>query len=279
MEIDKRFAFSGHAIGVAAHFHRIDDVHDLDHNIPALGSSAIPIVGGHSRHRVANFCYTASHPRHITLLSAQKVETHARGKCLPNKQFETEISAVVHSVSFVEKLHVDLVEMHQSSVRVWDANESSINRESSIKTSGSKIKGMRLGNVIVNLELDEEPFATCGTKGELNAFYAKQSETYRHENCGRFHTPEGAPSLKEYNGRYYGSLIKKISLDGPREEMKNIHPDGYSIKWDGFGTIFLGEVIVSAEVRKITMIRLKMGSDAGGGGVAGGGETNSAGVP
>src|SRR5437773_5278948 len=152
MEIDKRFAFSGHAIGVAAHFHRIDDVHDLNHNIPTLGSSAIPIVGGHSRHRVANFCYTASHPRHITLLSAQKVETFARGKCLQNKQFETEIGAVVRSLTVVEKLHVDLVEMHQSSTRGWQGPESSI------KTSGSRIQGMRLGKVVVNVELDEEPF-------------------------------------------------------------------------------------------------------------------------
>src|SRR5260370_15541241 len=211
MKLDERFVFSGYAIGVAAHFHRIDDVHDLDHNIPTLGSSAIPSVGGLSRQRVANFCYTASHPRHITLLSAQKVETHARGKCLPNKQFETEIGAVIHSVRFVEKLHVDLVEMHQRSTRGWRGPESSI------KTSGSKIQGMRLGNVLVNVELDEEPFATCGTKKELNAFYAKQSDAYRRENCARFHTPEGATSLEEHNERYYGSLVKKISVDGPKE--------------------------------------------------------------
>ncbi len=273
MEIDKRFVFSGHAIGAAAHFHRIDDVHDLDHNIPALGSSAIPSVGGHARHRVANFCYTASHPRRITLLSAQKVETHARGKCLPHMQFETAISAVVHSLSVVEKLHVDLVEMHQSSTRGFD------DRESSIKTRGSKIQGLRLGNVLVTVELDEEPFATCGTKKELNAFYAKQSDAYRHENCVRFHTPDGATSLKEYNGRYYGSVVKKINLDGPQAELEKIHIDGYSIKWDGFGKIFLGEVIVSAEDRKIDMIRLKMGSDAGGSGISGGGHTNSVGVP
>src|SRR5258708_37118588 len=110
MEIDRRFAFSGHAIGVAAHSHRIDDVHDLDHNIPALGSSAIPIVGGHSRHRVATFCYTASHPRQITLLSAQKFGTMTRGKCLPTKQFETKMGAVVRALAIVEEWHVDLVE-------------------------------------------------------------------------------------------------------------------------------------------------------------------------
>lgn len=273
MDLEKRFVFSGHAIGVAAHFHRIDDVQDLDHNIPALGSSAIPSVGGHALHRVENFAYTASHPRQITLLSAQDAETQARGKCLPNKQFETEISAVVHSLHVVEKFHVDLVEMHQSSTRGWDDGESSI------KTSGSKIQGMRLGNVLVTVELDEEPFATCGTINELKAFYSKQSEAWRGENCARFHTPKDAKELKDHNGRYFGSLVKKISLDGPKEELQKIHPDGYSIKWDGFGKIFLGEVIVSRHDRKIDMIRLRMGSDAGGGGISGGGATNSQTVP
>ncbi len=74
-------------------------------------------------------------------------------------------------------------------------------------------------------------------------------------------------------------MVKKINLDGPQAELEKIHIDGYSIKWDGFGKIFLGEVIVSAEDRKIDMIRLKMGSDAGGSGISGGGHTNSVGVP
>jgi len=275
MEIDKRFVFSGHAIGAAAHFHRIDDVHDLDHNIPALGSSAIPIVGGHSRHRVANFCYTASHPRRITLLSAQRVETSARGKCLPNHQFLTEIGAVVRSLSVVEKLHVDLVEMHQSSL----ATEKDGTSTSSITTSGSKIEGLRLGNVEVNVELDEEPFATCGTKKELDAFYARQDDAYRKANCGRFHSEPGAKAITEHNGKYYSSLVKKVTLKGPAAEVQNIHVEEYSIKWDGFGKIFLGEVIVSDLDRKVTMIRLKMGSDAGGGGSVGDGHQNGATAP
>jgi hypothetical protein len=272
MKIDERFAFSGHAIGVAAHFHRIDDVHDLDHNIPTLGSSAIPIVGGHSRHRVANFCYTASHPRHITLLSAQKVETHARGNCLPNKQFETEIHAVVHSVRFVDKLHVDLVEMHQRSLATEGAG-------SSITTRGSKIEGLRLGNVEVNVELDEEPFATSGTKKELDAFYMRQDDAYRKANCGRFHTEPGAKSITAHKGKFYSSLVKKISLKGPAADLQTMHVEEYSIKWDGFGKIFLGEVIISDQDRRITMIRLKMGSTAGGSGTTGDGHSNGVTMP
>jgi|SRR5579872_1791474 len=265
MKIDERFYFSGHAIGVAAHFHRIDDVHDLDHRIPTLGSSVIPSVGGQSRHRVAHFAYTASHPRHITLLSARKAETMARGKCLPNQQFETEISAVVHSLTLVEKLHVDLVEMHQSSTRGVRGTRSQIS------TSGCKIEGLRLGNATIKLELDEEPFATCGTCDDLKAYCGK--------NSSRLLMADGTPMVQELNGKVFGSVFRSVTKHGPEQELQKIHIDGYSIRWEGFGTIYLGEVIVSNDDRRITMLRLKMGSDAGGSGSVGDGHTNSGWLP
>src|SRR5207237_10716984 len=74
MEIDKRFVFSGHAIGVSAHFHRLDDLHNLKHFIPTLGSSVLPPVGGLSHHQVKNFCYSADEPKRRMLLSAKHVQ-------------------------------------------------------------------------------------------------------------------------------------------------------------------------------------------------------------
>ena len=265
MKIEERFYFSGHAIGVAAHFHRIDDTHDLDHRIPTLGSSAIPSVGGHSRHRVANFAYTAGHPRHITLVSAQKAETMARGKCLPNQQFETEIYAKVHSLWLVEKLHVDLVEMHQSSTR------GARGTKSQISTSGCRIEGLRLGGVSVKFEPNEEPFATCGTTEALRAYCGKSNNGLT--------MADGVAQVQEINGRFFGSLFRGVSVAGPEKELQKIHVDGYSIRWEGFGTIYLGEVIVSEDNRTITMLRLKMGSDAGGSGSVGDGHTNSGWLP
>ena len=277
MEIDRRFAFSGHVIGAAAHIHRIDDVHDLDHNIAALGSSAIPIVGGHSHHRVAHFCYTASHPRKLSLLSAQRVETTAHGKCLPNQQYLSEISATVKSLGVVEKMHVDLVTMYQRSLATYDPKQDV--SASFILTSKAKIEGLRLGNVEVEVDVDEEPFATCGTRADLDAFYQRQGGPYRKANCERFNTPEGDKSIKSHHEKYVCSLVSKIVLKGPEAEQQKIHVDGYSIYWEGFGRIYLGEVIVSDQDRKVTMIRLKLGSDAGGSGSIGDGQQNGGTVP
>ncbi len=273
MEIDKRFEFSGHAIGAAAHFHRLDDLENLNHVIPTLGQSAIPVVGGHSHHQVQHKCFSADRPRKRVLLALEHAEATSTGRFIDDTHFETEIGAVVRSIDILEKLHAEAVELHQTSSRAWEGPQSSI------KTSGCKIEGLRLGNVAVEVELDEEPFAKCGTKQELNAFYRAQSESWRRENAGRFHTAANAASIQDYNGRYFCTLVKKIELSGPQEELKAIHVDGYSIKWDDFGTIFLGELIVREADRHVTMIRLKMGSNAAGSGTVGDGHTNSGTIP
>jgi len=272
MEIDKRFIFSGHAIGVSAHFHRLGDIHNLKHFIPTLGSSVLPPVGGLSHHQVANYCYTADEPKRRTLLSAQHVEATAQGT-EAGDQFETETRIFVRGVSVVEKLHVDLVELGQKATRAEGA------KTSLIRTTVARIEGLRLGNVAAHVELDRDPFENCCTKRELLDFYSGQSDDYRRENAWRFNSPPESASVVEINGRIFATLVKKIDLEGPPEELGAMKVDGNAIIWDGFGTIFLGEVIISGDHRRVTMIRLNMGSDAGGKGTIADTQTNGGTVP
>lgn len=272
MEIDKRFVFSGNAIGAAAHFHRLDAVENLDHVIPALGSGSIPSVGGRSHHEVANQVFTVDHPRKRTLLSVEHAEATAHGRQMDGTHYSTEIHALVRGLSILEKFHLVSAEFRQLS-------ENDGGPQSRILTSQCRIDGLRLGNVAVKVELDEEPFALCGTRKELGDHYGKQTDAYRREHHWRFHTQATDRSIAAYNGRYFGTLVKKIELDGPEDELKDMAVDGYSIKWNGFGRIFLGEVMMSDTDRHVTMIRLKMGSDAAGLASVGGGQTNGGTVP
>lgn len=205
------------------------------------------------------------------LLSVGQVETLASGKEVSKGKYATEIGATINRLSVLEKLHAELIVMRQTSTRDEDAPESSI------KTGGCKIEGLRLGDVRVTVELDEEPFSSCGTKKELDAFYAAQSADWRRENSWRFFTDPDARSITEYHGRFFCTLVKNIELSGT--DGGKIEKEGYTIKWDGFGRIFLGELILSDHDRKITMVRLNMGSNAGGKGSSGGGESNSGTVP
>jgi hypothetical protein len=262
-----RYLFSGHTVGAAAQFHRLDDVDDLTHVIPTLGVSALPVTGGLSKGHAANYSYEVDHPRHRTLLSLRRVESMAAGREFDNR-YETEIEAQIHSIHVVEKLHIEEVKLHVLST--LEKGQS----EPTVTTQGNKIEGMRLGRVKAKITMDEEPLYSCGTKTQLAAFYNRQSADYRREQSWRFNTLSDTEELAAHNGHYKFSLVRTIKLEGPEDELRDITVDGYIIRWKGFGRLILGEVVVKGNDRQVTMVRLAMGSDAGGNGTVGCGRTN-----
>ena len=70
------------------------------------------------------------------------------------------------------------------------------------------------------------------------------------------------------------ALVREIKLEGPEVEKQSISVEGYTIRWKGFGRIFLGEVVLRGNSRQVTLVRLAMGSSAGGPGSMGCGKTN-----
>lgn len=272
MEIERRFLFAGHAIGAAAWFNRLGEARDLNHVIPTLGASVLPVTGGLSQSDVSHYCFTVDQPKTRSLLSVREIKSTALGRRTKG-QYETEVETTVRSASVLNKLFVDFLELHLRS--------SSPDNEytSYIRARGNRIEGLRLGGVTAKVELDEEPLDACGTKKEIAAFYANQNSGYRKEYHWRFNTPEGADEIAEYRGRYICSLVRKIELSGPEDELAKIRVDGYTIVWEDFGRIILGEVIVRDDDRRLTLIRLKMGSDAEGVGILADGHSNGGTMP
>jgi hypothetical protein len=264
---EERYLYSGHTVGASAQFHRLDDVGNLNHRIPALGASVLPVTGGLATAHAADFSYVVDQPRHRTLLSVQRVDSSAEGREYPDR-FETEVGAEVESIHVVEKLHVDFVKFHMlSTLKKGQA-------EPTVSTRGNEIEGMRLGRVKVKLVLDEEPLAFSGSKAQLAAFYKNKKPDYRLSQSGRFRTPPDTDELASARGIYTYSLVREIKLEGPEEEQQSMTIEGYSIRWDGFGRIVLGEVVLRGNSRQVTLVRLDMGSSAGGPGSMGCGQTN-----
>lgn len=263
------YIFSGHAVGAAAQFNRLDQVENLNHVVPTLGSSVLPATGGMSQSLVSKYSFDVDQPRKRNLLSVQRVETTTAGRDLGSR-YETEINADIQSLSILEKLHIDHVQMHFLAVR--DAGNP--DSDPIITTKGSRIDGLRLGPVQASIVFDEEPLAYCGSKDQLKGFYRKQSPEYRRLNCWRFATAPDATELAECRNCCKWSLVREIHLSGPEDELQRISIDGYTIIWKGFGTIIVGEILVKGQERRLTMVRLAMGSDAAGTGSAGDGQSN-----
>ena len=107
----QRYLYSGHTVGASAHFHRLDEVKNLNHVIPTLGASVLPVTGGLSKGHAAYYAYNVDHPRHRTLLSVSRVDSMAAGREFDDR-YETEIEADIESIHVVEKLHIDAVKLH-----------------------------------------------------------------------------------------------------------------------------------------------------------------------
>jgi hypothetical protein len=263
----KRFLYSGHTVGAAAHFHRLDDVENLDYSVPTLGASVLPVTGGLSRGHAADYCFNVDHPRHRTLLSVRRIDSTASGK-EHSDRYETAIEADIESIHVVEKLHIDAMKLHLLSTTIKGQPEAIVS------SNGNRIEGMRLGKVNVKVAFDEEPLGSCGSKARLAAFYNNQSADYKRDYGWRYQTDPVTGQLAEPNGHYVYSLVRDIQLDGPEEEMQAISKEGYTIRWKGFGRLILGEVVVKGNNRQVTLVRLAMGSNAGGNGSIGCGQSN-----
>jgi hypothetical protein len=263
----KYFKFSGHALGVAARFTQLDEQEGLNHVIPTLGASVLAATGGVAKASVKDYAYIAEQPRKRTLLSVRKVETASHGRDL-GKRFETEIEADIEDLAVVEKLNIAYTRLHFLST--FDTESQS--GKSVVTTKGSRIEGLQMGKVKAEVILDEEPLLFTGDGEQLEDFYNKQTDEYRKKHGWRFNLDtEGKCKCCR---RHRFSLVSEIRLSGPESEKQKITVDGYTIHWKGFGRIVLGEVHIKGNDRRVALVRLAMGCDAGGPGTAGGGASN-----
>ena len=265
----KYFRFSGHALGVAARFTQLDEMENLNHVIPTLGSSVLAPTGGDAQASVKDYAYTVDKPRKRTLLSVRKVETATHGRDL-GKRFETEVEADVEELRLVEKLNIGYIHLHFLSKFDSEAE----NPVSVVTTKGSRIEGLQMGQVKAEVILDEEPLLFSGNSEQLAEFYNKQKDDYRAKNGWRFALDPAAEGKCKCCREHKFSLVREIHLSGPERDLRSITVDGYTIHWKGFGKIILGEVHVKSNDRRIALVRLAMGSDAGGSGTIGSGQSN-----
>ena len=272
---EKRFIYNGHAIGAGAHVHRLDNHSGLDIQVPTQGASVLPVTGGLSESKASNFLYAVDRPVKRRILSVQHVDTKAHGRH-DGKLYRTGVQTTVEHSTWAERVHFDLLSLKM------ETTHNGIDAAPVIFIKDLKIEGVHLGSVTANVEVDEEPFSNCGTWESLADFWAKASNKYKQENAARFPVhPSDPTKLVPLHAYYHCSVVRKITLSGPANEIAQMRVDGNTIIWDdpkdhsvGFGKISLGEVLVSGTERRITLARMQMGCPTGGSGTGGEGQSN-----
>jgi hypothetical protein len=272
---EKRFVYHGHAIGVGAHFHRLDTHQGLDLHVPTLGASVLPVTGGKSEATASDFKYEVSQPVAKKLLSVRRIDTKAHGR-YDGTRYQTDIATTVEYSTWAERVHFDLLSLSMQTTH------NGTDPAPNILIQDVKINGLQLGDVTATIDVDGEPFSSHGTREAIESFWATASARYREENAARFPADPADPSrLLSRRGYYYCSVVRSITLSGPAKALAEMRVEGNTIIWDdpndntvGFGKIILGEILIGSNERRVALARLQMGCPVGGSGTGGEGQTN-----
>lgn len=267
--IDKRFVYTGAAVGLSARITRIMGNANLNHVVPVQGASVLPQTGGISESKTGDFTHKIKHPDKRVVVKVGSTKTRAVG--LPDGDlFRTEVSTELTQVDFFDMLHIDSASAKMVSIHDGHNDFPLVAPESVL------IKGMRLGKTNVQVTFDLEPFQQCKTKRALAAKYATDAN-FRKACAARFNADPSSTVIPEYHGFFVASVVREIKLVG--ENNPDISINGYTIVWNGFGTIILGEMLISDYLRRFSLVRLKMGSDVSGDGTVGGVDGDSHTMP
>lgn len=267
-----RFLYHAHAEGLSG---RITlPFHDV---IEVQGVSALPMNGGHSTSRVEGF-------RYKNILSTGPIHTLAIGEL---SQRDPSYHTV--AIATIEKLDIlGLLTAERIVARIMSKHPVG-KGAASIMVVGSRFEGLRIGGVPVEVELfnhDEHD-----SLNKLRARYREDAEFRKELNkqtcIGRAkdlpeevrrHFPwaerKAARELPESNGMTSIPLVKQLIYKG-----NHFTNHGNVIHIPQFGTVTLGELIVTQNSRRLAMLQVHLGCGTEGDVSIGSGEGNGSPMP
>ena len=261
MQIERRFIFRGNASGVAAHILR-----PKNELLPVQAASSLPVIGGVSESKAKG--------RKLKFVSFKSASTKAVGdfddaqgalditlhkRPLDSVPTTTSVQSEVRGLRIEDRVKISLTRAFLVGHSPKDdSNEPDIHPE------GNRIEGVYIDGAELKVTLSEDIFCKCGTYGRLRAMTKDKSSS-------------SSQCLYESDGIIYCTLVKELSW--AKKKPKTAEIDGHTVVVENFGTLYFGEIFISATSRRLTMFRARLGSPAGGRVSSGEVETNGSNFP
>ncbi len=273
MNLTRRFVFRGNAAALGGHIYR-----PKDFAIQVNGASSLPVTGGVSHADIKGQAFGDS-------LKFSSATTHAEGifddpakviemikRRIPEDRLTTTttVAAEVHDLYvgkkpqiFVKRLTAKLVGHSPKA-----SGEPPIALAKDTGVEGGTIDGFPYA-VTLNLTA----FTTYPTRSGLVA--AMDTTAFLEAHGASFFMSSasaaggagyGIGSLIEGRGMIYATIVKEIRWTKDKHPTATI--DHHTIRVPGFGQIFFGEIFITDVSRRLTMMRLQLGSPDSGTGAS-----------
>ena len=246
----RRFVFRGNALPLGGRIVRRGG-QESHETIPGPPASALPVTGGKNKAVSRGSSYQDIFRWGATLAQSE-------GQILPDGTVRTTVTSSIADAYAHNKPHV----FEAGLIRVSMVAEHPYEGQPSITPSELVFgggKGMQLEGSPVELEFDNDlkdfpTFEAFEKEYQTNqAFFDKYQRCLTHPGgvC-KF----GEPLPRLHSGYVELSFVRRVRY-------KKKWRDGNVLYFKGFGRIHFGEVMMKESSRRVTMVRLAMGSDTG----------------
>ena len=270
----RRYIHIGGAFAAGGYFNRVGMDVPIDVVVPTVASVELPMGGGLSTATAKKFSVDCS-----------KVKFGSMPKDALAKLRKTQLIAIDSAATTCQSIRSTGDEPHRSATSV-DVKGVKVDGDLSLKrvllnlqsehprdqkypriTFGpTEIAGLKLGKFKVTVELDLETFNKFPTLELLEPALVQRDKGVSASVANSFLRQADGSLYRNASGYAIGSIVK--SIKGVPQEW--IEEDGYTINWPGFGKIVLGEILVNAYLRRVTLVHLRHSCVDIGGGCDGG---------
>lgn len=232
-----RFVYRANGCGAGGYFTRVlEDT--TPRALPTRSSVSLPVTGGKGQSCYDGYALRAGKmDLFMTGPVATKAETRANEK---DGTTDTWVMAEASDVWVYGGFEIPYVKAH------LEASSSPKDEIGPIRTGKCVLNEVRLGDRVVKVELDLDTFRRCDTMPEVEREVRERPRDF----------------IVSDKGVIIASIVRKLSLVGDSDP--RIQIEGHTIHWDDFGWIILGEILISKQYRRLTMVRLELGSPIGG---------------
>ena len=261
LQLRRRFVFRGNAAAFGGRFVRPDDVF-----LEMPGASSLSVVGGRS---VATFRGPAENFKGY--LSFDSATTFAEGQFDDRKQAIALTHGKVREETLVTSTRVR-AEINRLTVgtekrltigrMVAELRSISPRRgasEPTIPVGEVEIGGLAIDGFGLRVIFDSTPFVEHDTHAKLLRMISKAAFAKQY---GPQFFANRAGSIKQRK-QIHATLAARIEWEGEKNPRAEIVANNLVVVKD-FGKIFFGEILINAGSRRLTLMRLELGSDGGG---------------
>ncbi len=269
MSLRYRYIFHSHAAAFGGHIVRPKDV-----VLEAKGASALLVTGGRSVSKLSRTAYGK-------FFEVRSASTFAEG-LFNNRRRHVDVTlqkADEQSLTALTRVHAEVLglavgrrprltirrlraELHGQSPNAGGQPKIKVGRD--VAVEGVAIDGRRL-----IVELNVNPFRTFDTHSKLMsaaddpAFVRRAGRALLMQKDFAGH-PAAPPAgrLLEHRGTIYATIVRRIAWQD--EPFPGSSIDHNMVVIPGLGRLYFGELLISSDSRRLTMVRMALGSDAGG---------------